>query len=56
MNYIFIVNPHARTGLGGMTWDLIEPELKKRRIAYSTYITEKSGHAEKIAREITADG
>lgn len=56
MNYIFIVNPHARTGLGGMTWNLIEPELKKRQIAYSTYITEKSGHAEKIAREITADG
>lgn len=55
MNYIFIVNPHARSGMGGMTWNLIEPELKKRRIGYRAYATEKSGHAEKIAREVTAD-
>ena len=31
MSYIFIVNPHARSGMGGVTWDLIEPELKKKK-------------------------
>ncbi|HJD47308.1 MAG TPA: diacylglycerol kinase family lipid kinase [Candidatus Mediterraneibacter norfolkensis] len=56
MSYIFIVNPHARSGVGGVTWDLIEPELKKRRRHYRVYTTEKPGHAEKIAREVTADG
>lgn len=56
MKYIFIVNPHARSGLGGMTWDIIEPELKKRRVRYQVFLTEKQGHAEKIASEVSADG
>ena len=56
MKYIFIVNPHARSGLGGMTWDIIEPELKKRRVSYQVFLTEKRGHAEEIASEVSADG
>lgn len=56
MKYIFIVNPHARSGLGGMTWDIIEPELKKRRVSYQVFLTEKRGHAEEIASEVSPDG
>ena len=27
--YDFIVNPKSRSGLGEMTWKMLEPELKK---------------------------
>lgn len=56
MKYHFIVNPKARTGLGGMIWRMIEPELKKRRVSYCCYMTKNRNHAQKIAGEITSDG
>lgn len=56
MRYTFIINPHARSGMGGMAWDIIEPELKKRRIAYHAFQTEKRRQAERIAADVTADG
>lgn len=54
--YEFIVNPQARSGLGMLTWNTLEPELKKRRSEYRLYLTERKKHAEKIAAQITADG
>ncbi len=54
--YHFIVNPKARSGMGEMIWKSIEPELKKRRIAYKRYLTVCRHHAEKIAEDITSDG
>lgn len=56
MIYHFIVNAKSRSGMGGMTWKLIEPELKKRRTEYICHLTEKRGHAKKIAAQITEDG
>ena len=54
--YDFIVNPKSRSGLGEMTWKMLEPELKKRRIGYTVHMTEKRKNAEKIAEMLTADG
>ena len=54
--YDFIVNPKSRSGLGEMTWKMLEPELKKRRISYTVHMTEKRKNAEKIAEILTADG
>lgn len=56
MEYHFIVNPKARTGLGEMIWRMTEPELKKRRVDYCCYMTKSRNHARKIADRITADG
>lgn len=56
MEYHFIVNPKARTGMGEMIWRMIEPELKKRRVDYCCYMTKSRNHARKIADRITADG
>lgn len=55
MNYTFIVNPKSRSGRGGMVWNLVEPELRKRRIDYQVYYTEYARHAIEITAEITAD-
>ena len=56
MEYHFIVNPKARTGMGEMIWRMIEPELKKKRVDYCCYMTKRRNHARKIAGRITADG
>ena len=53
--YDFIINPKARSGMGAMVWNMLEPELKKRRIVHRVYMTERRRHAEKIAAQITAD-
>ncbi len=56
MKYTFIVNPKSRSGRGGMIWNLVEPELKKRRIDYQVFYTQHERHAMEITAEITADG
>lgn len=56
MKYTFIVNSHARSGMGGMIWEVIEPELKKGQIDYECYQTSHPAHATKLAAEITGDG
>ncbi len=56
MKYTFIINPHSRSGKGGMVWELIQPELLKRGIEYDYYCTTHAGHAIQIAEKITADG
>ena len=36
------------SGIRGMIWDIIEPELKKRQFEYESFRTEYPGHASKI--------
>ena len=56
MKYTFIVNPKSRSGRGGRIWNLVEPELKKKRIDYQVFYTKHERHAVQIAADITADG
>ena len=56
VRYEFIVNPQARSGRGKKIWERMETELKRRNIDYHVYITEKNGHAEKIADRLSAPG
>ena len=56
MKYTFIVNPNSRSGKGAMIWDEIQPELKKRNVDYEFFMTEYTGHASAIVRELTKDG
>ncbi len=54
--YDFIVNPKARSGMGEMIWRMLEPELKKDRVAYHVHMTRRRGHAGEIAEALTSDG
>lgn len=56
MEYDFIINPESRSGLGEMTWKMIEPELKKQRVGYRAHMTAKRKDAGKITEELTSDG
>lgn len=56
MKYTFIVNPNSRSGMGGMIWEVIEPELIKRNIEYESFHTAYPGHATKLTNQITSDG
>lgn len=54
--YHFIVNPHARSGHGEKTWQIVEEELKKRQIKYVVYFTEHVYHATEITKSLTYAG
>lgn len=54
--YEFIVNPQARSGRGKKIWERMEPELKRRKIDFDVYITEKKGHAGEIAGRLSGPG
>lgn len=54
--YEFIVNPRARSGRGKKIWERMEQELKRRNIDFDVYITEKKGHAERIADHLSRRG
>lgn len=54
MKYTFIINPKSRSGKGLVLWNLLKPELKKRRIESEVFYTEYAGHATEIARQVTA--
>lgn len=56
MKYTFIINTKARSGKGGIIWNMLKPELKKRRINCDIFYTEYAGHATKIAADATSDG
>ena len=56
IEYDFIINPKARSGMGEMTWKMLEPELKKLRISYRVHMTAKRKNAEKIVENLTSDG
>lgn len=54
--YTFIVNPHARSGLGQKVWNELETILKKRNVNYEVYFTKYQKHATKITSQVTSDG
>lgn len=54
--YTFIVNPHARSGLGQKVWDELETILKERNISYEVYYTKYQKHATTITANVTSDG
>ena len=54
--YTFIVNPHARSGLGQKVWNELENLLKKKNVNFEVYFTKYQKHATKITSEITSDG
>lgn len=54
--YTFIVNPHARSGLGQKVWNELEQALKKENVDYEVHFTKYQKHATKITSEITSDG
>lgn len=54
--YDFIVNPASCTGKGLKIWEkTIEPELKKKKIPYEVYFSQKAGDVAVLAQEITSD-
>lgn len=55
MEYTFIVNPKSKSGRGGLIWNQVEPELKKRRIQYQVRFTKYEKEATKITSELTKD-
>ncbi len=54
--YNFIVNPHARSGLGQSVWNDLEATLKREKIEYQVFYTKYQKHATAITRELTSDG
>lgn len=54
--YTFIVNPHARSGLGQEVWDALEAALKRENIPYEVFFTKYQKHATNITSQITSDG
>lgn len=54
--YIFIVNPHSRSGLGKHIWQEVQAVLDEKIISYKVYFTKRPRHATEITRTITSDG
>ncbi|MCY1120162.1 YegS/Rv2252/BmrU family lipid kinase [Bacillus safensis] len=52
--WYFIVNPEAGHGKGLRTWRSIEKELQKVEVSYRSFLTQHEGHAEVLARQISA--
>jgi YegS/Rv2252/BmrU family lipid kinase len=50
--YHFIINPKSSSGRGIRHWWTVKEELDKKEIAYTAALTEYSGHATVLAREI----
>lgn len=53
--YTFIINPNARTGLGGKIWDDLEILLKKRKVDYQAFLTKYRGHATRITQHLLSE-
>ena len=53
--YTFLVNPQSSSGSGEKVWNKIEPELKRRRIAYRVLFTTPECGATETVRRFTAD-
>ncbi|MEE1314312.1 MAG: diacylglycerol kinase family protein [Faecalimonas sp.] len=54
--YTFIVNPHARSGMGQKVWDELEALLKQKKVSYEVHFTKYQKHATALVAELTADG
>lgn len=53
--YNFIINPNARTGLGGKIWNELEDVLKESGINYQAFLTKHRCHATRITQEILSE-
>lgn len=53
--YTFIVNPHARSGLGQTVWNELELILKSKHIEYEVFFTKYQKHATNITAQLTSD-
>lgn len=54
--YTFIINPNARSGLGGKVWAQIEETLKNQNVCYQALFTRYQRHATMLVRDLTSDG
>ena len=54
--YYFIVNVRASSGKGKKVWQQVEPELRKRQVAYQPILTTHKGHARQVTGELTGKG
>lgn len=52
----FIVNPHAKSGLGSRVWEQIRTILEEKEIHYQVFFTKYQHHASRIVSRITSDG
>ena len=50
--YYFIINPHSRSGHGLEVWQKADAILQEKGVEYTTYFTEYTGHADRIAAHI----
>ena len=53
-DFDFIVNPAAGQGAGGKLQGLLEKILRRRGVRYAMHLTERPGHATKLARTSSA--
>ena len=53
--YNFIINPNARTGLGGKIWTELENTLKERKVNYRAFLTKYRGHATSITQKLVSE-
>ena len=51
--YYFIVNPKSSSGKGRKIWNMLEKELRERKIKYTVYFTKKKNHALRLAELIS---
>lgn len=51
--YYFIVNPKSSSGNGRKIWNMLEKELRERKIKYTVYFTKKKNHALRLAELIS---
>ena len=52
--YYVIVNPASRSGRGTKIWAMLEPELKRKKIAYKAFISREAGHVTVLVRELSS--
>lgn len=53
--YHFIINPKSSSGRGIRYWWTVKDELEKRQIPYTSVLTQHTGHAVNLARQICSD-
>lgn len=54
--FIFIINPSSGNGKAKRVWRKLNHYLEEKEIPFRSYMTEYSGHAEVIARQVASLG
>ncbi|MCF0131340.1 MAG: YegS/Rv2252/BmrU family lipid kinase [Pseudobutyrivibrio sp.] len=54
MMFEFIVNKNSGSGAAAAAWDELESLLKTKNVEYNLHVTERVGHATKLAHDITS--